>query len=187
MLVAMLGHSVSATEPHLAGPRNSLRTIVKEVAAPQDQEESIFHKPICAVGTQIATSDTDAVRKLKIPAQKLQRVNINDTQSNLAREANWEAPATCHYPLYFEEVNLERYGYSHFGCLQPVASAAHFFGTVPLLPYKMTLHPSRECLYTLGHYRPGSCVPYRINQLPLRLSAAAVEGLVVTSAVFLIP
>src|SRR5262249_35980113 len=56
----------------------------------------------------------------------------------------WQASAFCHGPLYFEEVNLERYGYS-FGVLQPAVSGAHFFGTLPLLPYKMAVD------------RPGTC------------------------------
>ena len=46
----------------------------------------------------------------------------------------WEAAALAHRPVYFEEINLERYGNS-FGLVQPVVSAAHFFGTMPLLPY----------------------------------------------------
>jgi len=77
----------------------------------------------------------------------------------------WEAPAQCYGPLYFEETNLERYGYSQT-CLrtvQPLVSSAHFFGTIPLMPYLMLAEPSRECVYTLGQYRPGSCVPFQRN------------------------
>ena len=77
----------------------------------------------------------------------------------------WEAPALCHGPLYFEETNLERYGYSQ-NCLrtvQPLVSSAHFFGTTVMLPYLMVAEPERECVYTLGEYRPGSCVPFQWN------------------------
>ena len=49
----------------------------------------------------------------------------------------WKASALCHKPLYFEEVALERYGHTVGLGLQPVVSAAHFFLTVPVLPYKM--------------------------------------------------
>ena len=48
----------------------------------------------------------------------------------------WKAAGNCHKPLYFEDWNLERYGHSH-GPLDPVFSAAHFFVTLPILPYKM--------------------------------------------------
>ncbi len=100
--------------------------------------------------------------------------------------ALWEAPGTAHHPLYFEEVNLERYGYS-FGLAQPVVSAAHFFGRIPALPYLMTVDPPHRCVYTLGHYRPGSCSPLAWNLVPLDPLAAAVQGGVVTGLVFLIP
>lgn len=99
---------------------------------------------------------------------------------------NWEAPAVCHRPLYFEQVNLERYGYSH-GVAQPLVSAAHFFGTVPALPYLIAAEPSRRCVYTLGHYRPGSCAPYHIHRPPLSLRGAAAEAAVVTGLIFAMP
>ena len=43
----------------------------------------------------------------------------------------WDAPALCHNPLYFEDVNLERYGYSlrYARVFQPVVSGAEFFVT----------------------------------------------------------
>ncbi|MCY2966255.1 MAG: hypothetical protein NT069_21925 [Planctomycetota bacterium] len=44
---------------------------------------------------------------------------------------------TCYKPLYFEDANLERYGYSRGGCLQPIVSGVHFFGSVGLAPLKM--------------------------------------------------
>jgi hypothetical protein len=98
----------------------------------------------------------------------------------------WEAPAFYHGPLYFEEPNLERYGY-HFGCWQPAVSAAHFFATVPVLPYKIAAQPCRDCVYSLGYYRPGSPAPLQRTHRPLSLRGATVEGAVVTGLIFLIP
>ena len=63
-------------------------------------------------------------------------------------------------PIYLDDVNLERYGYSH-GVLEPFAGAIHFFGTIPLLPYKAGIHPPTEQMYSLGYYRPGSPAPIR--------------------------
>ncbi len=100
---------------------------------------------------------------------------------------NWSATQFCHQPLYFEEVNLERYGYGCRPCLQPLASGAHFFLTVPALPYKMVVNPPRECVYTLGYYRPGDRVPWQRNYLPWDTRAAAVEAGVAVGLVFLIP
>ena len=98
----------------------------------------------------------------------------------------WEAPAVCHRPLYFEEVNLERYGYS-YGLDQFLLSGAHFFGKVPALPYLITAEPHRDCVYTLGHYPPGSYAPYHIHYPPVSLRAAAVEAAVVSGLIFAIP
>lgn len=99
----------------------------------------------------------------------------------------WSATHLCHGPLYFEEVNLERYGYQCHPALQPVVSGAHFFLTVPTLPYQMTVHPPRECIYTLGHYRPGDRVPWQRHRLPWDSRAAAVEATVAVGLIFLIP
>ncbi|MFC1597473.1 hypothetical protein ACFL5Q_05995 [Planctomycetota bacterium] len=108
----------------------------------------------------------------------------------------WEASYLCHRPLYFEEINLERYGYMNCdhrckgipaAILQPVLSGAHFFATVPILPYKMVVEPPCKCIYTLGHYRPGSPVPYRINRMPLRPTAGVVEAAVIAGMVIAFP
>jgi hypothetical protein len=68
--------------------------------------------------------------------------------------------------------------------VQPFASAAHFFISVPLLPYKMGLNPPHECVYTLGYYRPGSCAPYMIEPIPLSMRAMAYEALGATAFAF---
>lgn len=100
----------------------------------------------------------------------------------------WSATRLCHGPLYFEEINLERYGYQCNPLVQPLVSGAHFFLTVPTLPYQMTVHPPRECIYTLGHYRPGSRVPWRRQcPFPWDPRAAAVEAGVAVGLVFIIP
>ena len=62
----------------------------------------------------------------------------------------WKASGLCHKPLYFEEVQLERYGHEIGPVLQPLVSTAHFFGNIAVLPYKMGIHPPTECQYALG-------------------------------------
>ena len=99
----------------------------------------------------------------------------------------WKASGLCHKPLYFEDIQLERYGHGCGPFLQPIASGAHFFLTVPLLPYKMGLEPPDECMYTLGYYRPGSCAPYMLDPIPLSARAGLAEAGVVTGMIFLIP
>jgi hypothetical protein len=96
----------------------------------------------------------------------------------------WKASGTCHKPLYFEDVQLERYGHSWNPVIQPFMSGAHFFVSVPLLPYKMGLRPPNECVYTLGYYRPGNCAPYMFEPIPLSLRAALFEAAGATAFAF---
>ena len=98
----------------------------------------------------------------------------------------WTSPAFFHRPLYFEQPNLERYGYD-WGLAQPFISGAQFFVKIPLLPYMMSVHCPNEPVYSLGYYRPGSRVPYQINWPDVRLDASIVEAAFITGLVFLIP
>jgi hypothetical protein len=99
----------------------------------------------------------------------------------------WKASAVCHKPLYFEDVQLERYGHCWGWHLQPFVSAAHFFGTVPILPYKMGLEPPNECIYALGYYRPGNCAPYLIEPLGTSPRAVVWQAGAVVGASAIIP
>ena len=77
----------------------------------------------------------------------------------------WVSPTFYHRPLYFEQVNMERYGIGPRRGMQPFYSAGHFFTSIGLLPYKMlTQHPC-ERVYTLGHQRPGDCVAFQRRSL----------------------
>jgi hypothetical protein len=101
----------------------------------------------------------------------------------------WEAPALCHNPLYFEETNLERYGYSYryARVFQPVVSGAQFFATVPLLPYRLAAEPPCDCEYTLGLYRPGSPAPFQPYYPPLSAKGGLAEAGAAVGLILLIP
>ena len=99
----------------------------------------------------------------------------------------WKASAMCHKPLYFEDEQLERYGHSWSPCCQTLVSGAHFFTRPFVLPYCMGVEPPCECIYALGHYRPGSCAPYMIEPLGFTWRAAAFQAGAVTGAAFAIP
>lgn len=99
---------------------------------------------------------------------------------------HWEAAALCHGGLVFEEVNLERYGYSH-GLAQPILSAAHFFGRAPAIPYLTIAEKPHGCTYTLGHYRPGSWAPYQRHFPPFSPPGALGEAAAVAGLILLIP
>jgi hypothetical protein len=99
----------------------------------------------------------------------------------------WKASALCHKPLYFEDEQLERYGHSFAPCCQPLISGAHFFCTLPVLPYCMGVSPPMECEYALGHYRPGSCAPYMLNPVPISCRGALIQAGAVTGAAAVLP
>ena len=99
----------------------------------------------------------------------------------------WKAAGYCHKPLYFEDWNLERYGHSRGVLADPWISAAHFFVSLPVLPYKMGVQAPWECVYPLGYYRPGSCAPWTCPAIPISARGFAVEAATITGIVFLLP
>ncbi len=99
----------------------------------------------------------------------------------------WKASGACHKPLYFEDVQLERYGHELGPVVQPVISTARFFGDVVVLPYKMGINPMNECQYSLGYYRPGSCAPWSVGPVPISLRGALMQAKVVTGAALVLP
>lgn len=99
----------------------------------------------------------------------------------------YTASNLCHKPLYFEEVNLERYGHTAGPLAQPIISSAHFFLNIAVLPYKMGVHAPQECQYALGYYRPGNCAPWIIPPVPLSVRGAWYQATAVTGTALLIP
>ena len=99
----------------------------------------------------------------------------------------WKASGLCHKPLYFEEVQLERYGHEIGPVLQPLVSTAHFFGNIAVLPYKMGIHPPQECQYALGYYRPGDCAPYMLPPVPISLRGALMQAGAAVGGAALVP
>jgi hypothetical protein len=103
----------------------------------------------------------------------------------------WASAATAHYPLYFQDASLERYGHSTEQFVGPIGrflsyplddpkqsnqrnqltqwifSYGLFAGQIVALPYNLVMDPPWECEYDLGYYRPGDRVPTDIYYLPL--------------------
>ncbi len=92
----------------------------------------------------------------------------------------WTASSLCHKTLYFENVQLERYGHSHGPITQPIHSFGHFFVSLISVPYQTAIHPANECNYALGFYRPGDCAPWLKDPIPISLRGALRQALVVT-------
>ncbi len=99
----------------------------------------------------------------------------------------WKAAGYCHKPLYFEHWNLERYGHSHGFAADSFLSAAHFFVSLPALPYRVGVELPWECVYPLGYYRPGNCAPWTVPAVPISARGLAVGAATVTGIVFIVP
>ncbi len=105
----------------------------------------------------------------------------------IATTLTWKASALCHKPLYFENVQLERYGHTAGPLVQPVLSGAHFFLNIAALPYNMGIHPPNECHYALGYYRPGNCAPWLMPPIPLSIRGALLQAGAITGGILVIP
>jgi hypothetical protein len=140
-------------------------------------------KPIYHITNRIAASKGDVPRECTIDDNVVELANRPWGETVYT----WKASGLCHKPLYFEQEALERYGHSTGKYTQPFVSAASFWLTVPLLPYKMALDPPLECKYTLGYYRPGSCAPYIIPPVPITPRAVAAETAAVLGLIYILP
>ncbi len=161
----------------------------------QKLEVSDLSAPIAAVPFQRLSEPAplaSANRQEMMKASKIGDPNVYVTANNYAEvvgasyfasSATWTAPNFHHRPLYFDDVNLERYGNTlpH----QNVRSALRFFSTFPVLPYKMGAHAPCECVFTNYFERPGSCVPYQVHHEPLNGKGLFWQAL--TSAAIVIP
>lgn len=121
----------------------------------------------------------------QIPTECLVSTGVVGGRCWEPQTVTWYASNICHKPLYFENVQLERYGHSAGPVLGPVRAAGHFFGSVLLYPYHTAINPPNECQYPLGYYRPGNCAPWLVEPIPLSLKGAAREAAVITGGWFL--
>ncbi len=138
-----------------------------------DRQARIFSalKPISAVSADIR-SEAGA-----LPQRTLVVADQHPPERHVGMTFCWEATNVSYYPLAFEEYNLERHGHS-VGCLQPLASGAHFLGSVTTLPSTGLFCHERD--YELGHIRPGSCAPFVV------LNDGTVVGSTAFNAAFLL-
>ncbi|MDX1947208.1 MAG: hypothetical protein SFU86_17540 [Pirellulaceae bacterium] len=124
-------------------------------------------------------------------AERFAEIPVRDGDDRFEREYDFvPSPAGlefCYQPLYFEELNVERYG-RNFGLLQPVVSTAHFYSRIPLLPYMAIARPARQCTYHNHWTLPGYRVPWWEKQPPIvDANAAAFEICVAYGVILLLP
>jgi hypothetical protein len=95
-----------------------------------------------------------------------------------------DSPLKCAY--FSLKCKLDAYQ-PHNQVIQPMVSAANFFGRVAMLPYMVGAdHPKCE-VYEYGVDRPGSPVCYRKHYMPLSLKGMIYQGAVSTGLPYVIP
>lgn len=99
----------------------------------------------------------------------------------------WAPTNFYHYPLYFEDPALERYGHAWHPLLQPAVSTGRFAGQLIGLPYQMVLHPVHSRQYALGYYRPGEVAPKKHYQIPWNDEAVVMQTAVVVGLFLILP
>ncbi|NNJ28132.1 hypothetical protein [Alienimonas chondri] len=93
-----------------------------------------------------------------------------------------------HRPLYFEDPNLERCGISTGPLTQPIVSGAHFFGTVPLLPWWAATRPCNELVRATPYCPPCRKYDFAANYLPPpEAPGALAEGAALSAFFLLLP
>ena len=122
-----------------------------------------------------------------IPTEFTPEVGPFEVRNWTAMTFTWKASGLCHKPLYFEDVQLERYGHSAGPIKQTALSGLHFFGNIFFLPYHMGMNPPTECQYALGYYRPGSCAPWLLPAVPLSARGARMQIGAISGGITLIP
>jgi hypothetical protein len=79
-----------------------------------------------------------------------------------------------YHPLYFQQINAERYGWE-LGVFQPLVSTAQFYGDVLLLPYKAAANPPWTCDSNVGYNLPGNPEPLRFLTVPFSWRGVAAQ------------
>lgn len=99
----------------------------------------------------------------------------------------WAPTNFYHYPLYFEDPALERYGHAYHPIVQPLVSTGLFARQLVGLPYQMVINPVHSRQYALGYYRPGEPAPKKHYQIPWNNEAVVMQTAAVVGLFLIIP
>lgn len=114
--------------------------------------------------------------------------NRNSDEAEWASSvAGWTAPEFYTRPLYFEQINFERYETAAPAWTRPALSYAQFLSTIPVLPYKLGANEPTDRMYTVGHYPYGQVAPTHANWGKLSKRGILLQGAATTGLIFVIP
>ena len=89
-------------------------------------------------------------------------------------------------PLYFEDVNLERYGNQH-AILQPLISAGKFAGSIITLPYQLIAKPIASRRYDTYPYPAGTKAPRFHREIHIDSKAGIAQAAATVGLILIIP
>jgi hypothetical protein len=95
-------------------------------------------------------------------------------------------PFVCYRRLYFEQINLERYGWG-LGVLSPFVSQGAFYVDLFTLPYHAGTEPFRRYECSAGYCLPGDPVPLLLYPFEPSLTGAATEAAVIALLCVMFP
>jgi hypothetical protein len=152
----------------------------------QDEDEGRFEAPAKEVLFRLE-SESAFLQRVKLK----KRIEQNNAEYTLPEETSitgvlqrrtfMPTQATVfpsyvvYHPLYFQQINAERYGWE-LGVFQPLVSTAQFYGDVLLLPYKVAANPPWTCDANVGYNLPGNPEPLRFLTVPFSWRGVAAEA-----------
>ncbi len=118
----------------------------------------------------------------------LSRTRTTDLQTQWNDSmAGWTAAELYSSPLYFEQINFERYETSAPAWTRPVVSYAQFLGTIPVLPYKLGANGPHERIYMVGHYPYGQVPSAHSDWGKPSKRGVLLQGIATTGLIFFVP
>lgn len=112
---------------------------------------------------------------LDFPDEDSMRIKTTLERRHFPESKAVEAASYVVYnPLYFQQINTERYGWE-LGVFQPLVGTAQFYGDVLLFPYKVAVNPPWACEANAGYALPGDAEPLRFLTPPFSWRGVAGE------------
>ena len=97
-----------------------------------------------------------------------------------------DPPFVCYQRLYFEQLNLERYGWD-LGLVSPLVSQGAFYFDLVTLPYHAATEPFRRYECNAGYCLPGDPVPLLLYPPEWSLSGVLAEAAVIGLGFVILP
>ncbi|MBL8824449.1 MAG: hypothetical protein JNJ77_17815 [Planctomycetia bacterium] len=209
-LLLVCSQTVLAQEP--VQPPKPLPAVLKQDTPPQikpltpqeeravqlEMEEGQFTPP---TRDQLYRMDSEAAKleRLKQLRKAMNRTDLDYPDEDAIRimtkletrkfeemKAMVQASYVVYQPLYFQQINVERYGWE-CGVFQPVISTAQFYGDVLLFPYKFASNPPWHCEANAGYALPGDPEPLRFLTTPFSWRGVAAQAGVAVGAAGIFP